>query len=449
MRRLVLSTVLLAACGGGSEGAPDAAVTDADLTVDADVTPDAMTAPPVVPDDRFAVDGLRSWYLVGNALTPGEDRLDLAVTAPPDVSSIVVWLDDEPAGTLAQDGGTFLWTRDLVELAPGEHELVLVADGASTGFAGHTFFRSHPLYVVVATDWDDPNNGDPTLVRQETLHANHPELLVTHFVGPYTFTDISVTAERAQLLADWVTGMRDTHGDEIGLHIHPYCSFVESTSLICRTEPSFAYDDGDGSGYTVFLSAYTEEETLALLEGAKALFVEHGLGSPTSFRAGGWTTDLHTLRALAAAGFVADSSACNWSRMEEWSGYPGASLYPWNQEQWATIGDTSQPYYANEADILSPAAPHIPILELPDNGLLVDYVTGEEMIDLFHLVWGDGGLAEPRVLVIGWHPPNFSDAYLARMETALSHIDGFLHSTDAGPAFYARMSDMAIVWPVP
>jgi hypothetical protein len=307
--------------------------------------------------------------------------------------------------------------------------------------------RSHPLYVVVSNDWDDPDNADATLERQERLHARHPALLLTHFVGPYTFTDPSVSAARRQFLVDWVVELSDREGDEIGLHIHPYCNFVESAGLACRTEDSFARSTGDATGYTVFLGSYSESEFTALLEHAIDLFGAGGLPRPTSFRAGGWTLEPHTMRALAATGFVADTSAANWERMEEWADNPGASLFQWNRDHWFPIDETSQPYYPSQTDLLSPSSPRVSVLEVPDNGLLVDYVSGSEMIDMFEANLGTGVLEAPRAYSIGYHPPNFSETFFARMDQALGAIDQHLHGDDLGPVVYARLSDLVRVWP--
>jgi hypothetical protein len=143
----------------------------------------------------------------------------------------------------------------------------------------------------------------------------------------------------------------------------------------------------------VVVGAYTREEFSTLVQAAIGVFEAHGLGRPTTFRAGGWTTESHTLEALADNGFVADASAANCSRMEEWKDVPGTSLYAWCQEHWATINDTSQPYCPSVSNILESAPPpHVGVLEVPDNGLLVDYVRASEMIDTFAANWPRGAL---------------------------------------------------------
>jgi hypothetical protein len=361
------------------------------------------------------------------------------------------FLDDQPGVLFSHPDGSWRASLDLRPLAPGEHQLLLSANGRAQAFAKLTFTRSHPVYVFVSNDWDDSDNDDATLERQERLHAEHPSLKLTHFVGPYTFTDPAVPKARADFLATWVKGLRAKHGDEVGLHIHPYCNFVDTTSVTCRTEPSFAKQSGDPTGYTVVLASYDKQETLELLQAADAVFEANGLGKPTSFRAGGWSAEIHTLEALAEDGFVADGSAANWWRMEEWKNVWGTTLYAWCQEHWSSIDDTSQPYYPSKGDILASAPPVVPLLELPDNGLLVDYVSAQEMIDVFYANWDGAALEQPKLVSIGYHPPNFSEEFFQRVDGALDEIDQHLADADAGPVVYATASELTKVWasPVP
>jgi hypothetical protein len=358
------------------------------------------------------------------------------------------WLDDEPGVRLVETDTDFREVLDISHLGPGEHRLLLAANGSDQAFAERRFRVSHPLYVVVTTDWDDADNSELSLTLQEELHEDHPQLLVTHFVGPYTFTDPALTPDRVSYLSDWVTGMRDTYGDEIGLHIHPYCNFVESAGLTCADAPSTVYST-DATGYTVMLGAYSQQDFEALLAHADSLFEANGLGKPTSFRAGGWTAELSTLRALAAQGYVADTSANNWRRMEEWEGVQSGVLYEWNSTQWSTIDDTSQPYYPSQTDIVTTGSDIVPILEVPDNGILVDYVTSEEMVEIFSANWNGDALSEPTQFSIGWHPSNFSQSFKLRMHRALTHVDQYLALYDNGPVVYSTLSDLAKVWPQP
>jgi hypothetical protein len=402
---------------------------------------------PAADDPAFRVDA-PAWLLAGDALTPAQDVVEVAVRAPAGVEVVDAWLADRPGVRLTREGDAFVGALDAAGLAPGDHDLLLAADASDAAFARRVVRRGHALYVVVSTDWDDPDNPDESLALQEELHVLHPALRITHLVGPYTFTDPDLSSARADALAAWVRDQRDRHGDEIGLHLHPWCSFVEDADVTCRDVPSTVHVY-DRTGYTVQLAAYEPAELDALFALGDRIFAEHGLGKPTSFRAGGWTADADVLAALGRAGYLVDSSALNWARMEEWSGVGNGVLYEWNKAAWSSIGDTSQPYRPSTRDVLAAGLPNVGVLEAPDNGILVDYVTAGEMIEIFDANLGDGPLAAPRAYSIGYHPPNFDRAYADRMHGALDHVDDHLAADHAGPAVYVRMSDLATVWPEP
>ena len=408
----------------------------------------ASPAAPSVPQDLDSEQhlvALQQWYLVGNALTPGHDTLALTVSPPDGADGIDLWIGGAWAGSF-DAGNEQLIDADLSALEPGEHTLLLAASGSEQAFAQYSIQRSHPYYVLVTNDWDRSYKEQAWLTRQEELHANHPAMKMTHFVGPYTFTDPEVSIEHAADLVAWLQGMEADFDDEIGLHVHPYCNFVETTSVSCRHEPSFGYVS-DETGYTVELSSYTQEESEILFEAAVALFEANGIGTPTSFRAGGWTAALHTLEALAATGFVADTSGANWARLEEWEGLEDAGLYEWNQANWACIDDSSQPYYPSQGDICASEPPVIPILEVPDNGALVDYVSYYEIVEIFDANWPGSALHQPTAYVTGYHPVSYDVMNAIALEGGLDHIDQFLAQDDAGPVIYETMSNMALVWP--
>jgi len=400
-------------------------------------------------DGSDGVSGVREWYLIGNALTPGNDTLSLRAPAPEGADSIELWIDGRKIESLDVVDAEVSYEGDISDLEAGEHELRLIIVGAEPSeiYAKVIFFRSHPLYVIVTNDWDTSDHPDSNMAREDELRAHHPDLVVTHFVGPYTFTDPELDPARRELLVERMKRLHEERGDEIGLHIHPYCNFVEYAGIPCRTEPTYA-TSWRSEGYTVFCSAYTEDEFTTLLRTAQSLFDTNGLGTPTSFRAGGWSLEIHTMRALAAAGFVADTSANNWKRLEEWAEHTDATLYPWNMSHWATIDETSQPYYPSETDILASEPPYVPVLEVPDNGILADYVTTDEMIQMFEANWDGGALGAPRQFSIGYHPISYSADYPQRLDGALTHIDQFLAEDDAGPVVYSTLSNVVNVWPL-
>jgi hypothetical protein len=411
--------------------------------------PPIRDTPPAAPADNdpaYAIDGMRDWYLIGNAITPDAGPLRAQVTAPDGVRVVDAWVAGAAGVRLDDDRGRFVLEAPIGHLPPGVHEVLLSADGADTAFARLELRRSHPLYVLATTDWDFSDPSQQALDFHDRMHTEHPGIKITHFIGPYSFTDPDVSATREAELVAWARRMRDDHGDELGLHIHPYCHFVEYAGLVCNIEESTVYGT-DSTGYTVGLWAYGDASFRVLLEAADQLFVDRGLGKPVTFRAGGWTATIETLRALAATGYVADTSANNWARMEEWNRPRSGILYQWNRDNWATIGDTSQPYYPNDTDVLSFDEPTLSILEVPDNAIMVDYVTIEEMTEIFEANWDGAPLEQPTTYVMGWHPAaSFGDAEKARVDGLFDLTDQYLADDDLGPVVYALMRDMPAVW---
>ena len=428
-----VAVVLLVACGGDGLGPP-------------------RIAPPAAPatnDLAYTVLPIARWNLVGNPLTAGQDTLAVEITAPAGTEAVDVWVAGGPGQRLTADGQRFTADLAIGDLGPGEHELLFAADGDTTAFARATFIRSHPLYFTMTTDWDFPEPGADALAAHGRLRTDHPALRFTQFVGPYTFTDPDMTAARIAEIVTWLKASRDQHGDEIALHIHPWCSFVTHAGLTCITDQSTLYQT-DTSGYTIKLEAYGQAGLETLLADADALFMARGLGKPITFRAGGWTASLDNLKALAAHGYVADTSANNWARMEEWTRPSVTELWLWNMRNWSRMGDTSQPYYPNVDDKQATTAPHVPILEVPDNAIMVDYVTTQEMKDIFTANWNGGPLAAPTTFMMGFHPsPSFSTEEYKRLDGILDHADQFQAADHTGPVVYELLKDLPTVWPRP
>jgi hypothetical protein len=110
------------------------------------------------------------------------------------------------------------------------------------------------------------------------------------------------------------------------------------------------------------------------------------------------------------------------------------------------VSDISQPYYPSAHNPAIAENPAIPILEIPDNGSLVDYVTGDEMIEIFNVNWSGTPLLRPVTFVMGFHPVSYSLGFHRRIEKALAHIDGFLASKGEGPVVYESVSRISGVF---
>lgn len=408
--------------------------------------PDPNPTPPSAPgenDPAFAVEGA-GWYIVGNAATPSQNTAELVVAGPGGTDFIDVWIANLPVARLAsRSDGKFAGTVDITSLGVGTHDVLLAANGDTTAFAKLPLHRSAPYYVLVTTDWDFADPGVGVLDYQNRMHDEHPEMRITHFIGPYTFTDPNITATRQQELVAWLVEQRDEHRDEVGLHIHPYCHFVESAGVTCVTDQSTT-TAMDPSGYTIKVAAYDRQEFGLLLDRANELFEQNGLNRAKTFRAGGWTANIDTLNALADKGFTADTSALNWARIEEWE---GKELYRWNMENWGPINDTSQPYFPSQGDVLTSDAPTMSLLEVPDNGVMIDYVSLAEMNALFDANWSREPLESPTTLMMGFHPaPGFTRYEGDRVDGFLDYADGHRASTHAGPVVYITLDELTAAY---
>jgi len=395
---------------------------------------------PTSNDPSFQIASLKHWYLIGDGVTPGDDTVQLAITPPAEAKVVDAWIGSlEPVRMQLQDG-QLVAEVSIADLGPGTYSIVFSANGSDQGFAAASFQRSSPYYVLVSTDWDFSDPGDASLTYIKDLHLGHPAIRMTDFIGPYLFTDPANTDARKQELATWIANERDTYGVEIGLHIHPYCNFVEDAGVTCITDVSTVYPAGDPSGYTIEVSAYSRTDFETLLQHASDLFFANGLGRPTSFRAGGWTADLDTLLALIDKGFHADSSAMNWARLyTAWKGYV---LYDWNMAHWTPIDDTSQPYTPSMMQVLPGGPmPLMPLLEVPDNGVMIDYASLADMTTIFDENWQQHGpLARPTTLMMGFHPAvQFSYTEYRTVYDFLTYADQFLASDDNGPVVYTTL----------
>jgi hypothetical protein len=411
--------------------------------------PDPKTTKPNAPDSNdpsFVVQGLDAWYVIGDAATPGIDEMAIIVTPPGGTDFVDAYIGDLPVVRMYKQSDGFSLDESIKSLPAGTYDLLFSANGSDNAFAKVTFNRSAPYYVLVSTDYDFSDPTDNSTTFMDYLHTSHPEMRITHFWAPYTYTDPMVTEDRRATLTAWLLNNRDTYRDEIGLHIHPYCNFVTDAGITCVTDQSTVYPAGDTTGYTIKLDAYDRPTLTTLLQHARDIFTVRGLNSPMTFRAGGWTADLSSLQAMNDLGFIADSSALNWARIEEWKGY---ELYTWNMEHWGPIDDTSQPYYPSDTDVLQSATgADMAMLEVPVNGVMIDYVTTLEMTTLFNENWDGTPLVTPHVLMMGFHPSSTLSGFeKKRVSDFLTLADSNLGTAGLGPVTYITLSDLTTVFP--
>ena len=77
----------------------------------------------------------------------------------------------------------------------------------------------------------------------------------------------------------------------------------------------------------------------------------------------------------------------------------------------------------------------------PDLSLVLDHFELRPGLTLV-----DSDLETSTLYQIGFHPPNFSSSFMARMDSALDLVDEHLFEKDAGPAVYVNISELTRVW---
>jgi len=303
--------------------------------------------------------------------------------------------------------------------------------GFSTDVAGSTtFLVTQPEYVVWTLDFEGDASADPELTNTAAI-ADELKIPMSVFWNPRVWTTTQVSQERQDAMLAWTKG-RMAKGDEVALHLHMWTDYVSAVGLVPRTAPSWA---GRGDGYDVPITAYPENEQQAMIGYGVKLMTQHGLPTPTSFRAGGDFADAATLRAVAASGFNVDCTAVA-------KDYPpiGRIPYPWN----LPVG--AQPYQPSRTD--ANATGDLPLLEAPTIGGNTYGFTAQSIqaqiranLALFAAV-GDVANERHAITAVS-HPGTIVPAERAAIEALLGAFAPLRYDTDSGPVRFVTMAQLA------
>ncbi len=242
----------------------------------------------------------------------------------------------------------------------GSGPAVVVAEGES----------APKIVATLSVDWEGAYLSPEGVEALEDFRKQRPEAPITHFVCPAYFTHGDDKAEAAKAVKSHV---RD--GDEVGLNLHPWFSLAENAGVPPREAPNFygveaplaEFPHGD-QGYEVALGVYGPKELKKLISASAKLLVDNGLGTPTSFRTGGYVATPSVLEAARSSGMRVDSSAAWASWFEEAEGNFQGEV----ERLWPNMQELTQPY-----GIDTGAGP---IVEVPNTGSFVDYATSDELL---------------------------------------------------------------------
>lgn len=312
---------------------------------------------------------------------------------------------------LLRHGLAALAALALAAFAPG-----CAAESVSDpGAAEDDYTKRGKIQLLVTVDWEGRDLADDNLAAMQALHAKFPDVKIVHFLNAAYYTKLG--ASRADVTRRIQSAIAP--GDEKALHIHGWKRLFEAAGATFQTGPTFwgttltPRECVDDCGHEVPISAYATDELRKVVRFSLDTLEASGFGRARSFRTGGWMAKQSVRDAVAAEGLAYEHSAVPTTFLQ-----PKLGLYPvyvWLSELWQGTTETSQPHRI-------PAAAR-ELVEIPDNGCLADYMTADQMVDVFHAnkaAW----VADKRknvVVSVGFHTETAAH-YLPNLEGALARI---------------------------
>jgi hypothetical protein len=383
--------------------------------------------------------GIRRWYTVPDGLF--QDPVQVGVVFP-----IVDAAAGRPRARLRSTGTTvplaFLvaprvgpqWTGSLplTDAKPGEQTvefLVRLRDGSDAVAATTTFMLSAPEYVVWTLDFEGDAASDEAMNNTYAINRSF-FVPMTIMWNPRVWTTTQVSRERADAMRRWTMNIANAGQGEVALHLHAWTDFIRAAGVTPRVSPSWA---ARGDGYDVPLTAFNESETKQLIEHALKLMADNGMPRPTSFRGGGLFANAANLRAVAAAGFTADTSATP-------AGDFGLLPLPW------TLPRDAQPYRPSATDANVPG--DLPLLEVPNiagntYGLTAFSIQRVVNDDLAMLAQVGSVATQRRTLTLVSHPATVDATERAAIETLFKAFEPYRWDRDLGPLRYVTLAQLA------
>ncbi|MBS2015543.1 MAG: hypothetical protein JST00_21835 [Deltaproteobacteria bacterium] len=281
--------------------------------------------------------------------------------------------------------------------------------------------RGGKMQLVVTVDWEGRDLREDNLRAMENLRTRFPQVKIVHFLNAAYYT--KDRADAADTTARINRPLRP--GDEKALHIHGWKRLFEKAGARFVNAPTFwgtsisptSRECLDDCGHEVPISLYTTDELRKVVRFSLDTLESNGFGRAKSFRCGGWMAKQSVRDAIAAEGIAYEHSAVPTAFLQpKLASYP---VYGWLSELWAGTTPLSQPYRVPASANGAPRS----LVEVPDNGALADYVSTEQMVDVFHANKAEYLRDKRRNVVVsfGFHEETAA-TYLPQLEGALSRI---------------------------
>ena len=384
----------------------------------------------------------REWVLLGDEFTFRQKSIAFTVELSPefsaaansDISLSYSIPSTEKGGEMLREGTNRFSAEIFVgDLKPGSYTVVARVESPSGNFISQEvgFVVSYPLYVTWTLDWEGYDVKEDYLNAIDAIADKHG-IPVTHFFNPRIYTSSAISKSRADYLTSWVIERKNSRGDEIGLHMHMFPDMVSAAGVIPHYEPAWGSTLKDG--YDILASNYSYSDTVKMLEWSKKIFSQKGLGTPISFRAGGWFADEATLRAVQDTGFGLDSSG----RTKYTFGENGVAGH-WD------LSATTHPYQLNAKNQNLIGSPTMDLWEFPDNGADSWAYSTEQLIDRFQANYSGKPLSDKQVVTYLSHPEWFWKDK-PKIEALFTKLGKSANSADRGPVIYITLEKAYQIW---
>jgi hypothetical protein len=287
-------------------------------------------------------------------------------------------------------------------------------DDAASGEENVT--GSGKMQLLVTVDWEGRELADRNLTAMKNLHARFPGVKIVHFLNAAYYT--KPDAKPADVTARMESAIAP--GDEVGLHIHGWKRLFEASGVTFKSSPTFwgtsilpneCFFD---CGHEVPISLYTAAELRKVVRFSLDTLADHGFGGMKSFRCGGWMAKESVREAVAAEGLRFEQSAVPASFLT--AKLDKTPIHDELSRLWAGTTQTSQPFRMD-----TPAGP---LVEVPDNGALADYVTADQMVATYEANKAEylrGGRRRNVVVSFGFHQETAAK-FLPELEAALERM---------------------------
>lgn len=272
------------------------------------------------------------------------------------------------------------------------------------------------IHVMVSVDWEGRSLEPRNLRAMSEFRRDYPQVNLLQYLNPAYFFKPGVDVHETRD-AIWSV-LRD--GDEHGLHLHGWKRFIEACGIEYQSSPHFEgyepYSCSDDCGHGVPIAVYSVDELRRMIDYSQRVHAWAGFDRAVDFRTGGWVSTENVQEALAAEGFKTDSSAVPPHLVNHAN--PSRPLWRWVGGLWRDVQTHDQPWQMHTR--------FGELVQIPDNGALADYVTGDDMFQTFLdnvRLWEQDPSGDVYVM-IGFHQET-ADSYIDRVRRAIDLIEAY------------------------